>query len=475
VARVYYERLSDESAHYLGNESSRRREHTAMILVFDGGPLATPEGGADYARIREIVEARLPELPRLRTKLRRVPIDDHPVWVDDQEFNLDYHLRQSSLPRPGNHDQLCRTAARIAATKLDRSRPLWDCWVLEGLEGLEGGRFALVLKMHKALAHLEGADLFRALLSADPDATTPPAGRFLARPAPSPVELFASEVIGRWSPSRRVVGRTLDLLTTPGRAGRHVRRRASDVLRVMGYQLRPAGESPFDGNLSPHRSFAVQEVDLDTIQTIRQALGGTVHDVVLTVLSGALRRFVDELRVSPTSVDLRGVTPILDASGEEAHPWVLELPIWEPTGEGRQEILSEQTRRIRSESDAAGADTLATGDQWNAARLFAIGARALKHIDTGQIAILQSPGAQRPLYLDGAKLVECYGILPLQDSSGLGITVLSYGDGLFFAFNCDPGIVDDVRRLRDAVDSEVAELLGVAAVREPALRAVGTA
>ena len=472
MARVYYERLSDESAHYLDNENSRRREHTAMILVFESGPLATPEGGADYARIREIVEARLPELPRLRTKLRRVPIENHPVWVDDQEFNLDYHLRQSSLPRPGNHDQLCRTAARIAATKLDRSRPLWDCWVLEGVEG---GRFALVLKMHKALAHLEGADLFRALLSADSGAVTPPAGRALVRPAPSPVELFASEVIGRWSPSRRVISRAVELLTTPGRAGRQVRRRASDVLRVMGYQLRPAGESPFDGNLSPHRSFAVQEVDLDTIQTIRRSLGGTVHDVVLTVLSGALRRFVDELRVSPASVDLRGVTPILDASGEEAQPWVLELPIWEPTGVGRQEILSEQTRRIRSESDAAGADTLAAGDQWNAARLFAIGARALKHIDTGQIAILQSPGAQRPLYLDGAKLVECYGILPLQDSSGLGITVLSYGGALFFAFNCDPDIVADVRRLRDAVDSEVAELLGVAAASGPALRAVGTA
>lgn len=470
MARVYYERLSDESANYLDNESSRRREHTAMILVFEAGPLATEEGGADYARIREIVEARLVELPRLRTKLRRVPGDGHPVWVDDQEFNLDYHLRQSSLPRPGNYDQLCRTAARIAATRLDRSRPLWDCWVLEGLEG---GRFALVLKMHKALAHLEGADLFRALLHTDPEATTPPPGRLVARPAPSPLELFTSEVIGRWSPSRRWIGRARDVLTTPGRAGSQVRRGATGVLRAMGYQLRPAGESPFDGNLSPHRSFAVQQVDLETIQTIRQALGGTVHDTVLNVLTGALRRFLQELRVSPTSVDLRGVTPILESSGEVARAWVVELPVWEATGEARQDILSEQTRRIRAEADAARADALTTDDQWNAARLFAIGARALKKIETGQLAILQSPGAKRPLYLDGAELVECYGILPLQDSTGLGITVLSYAESLFFAFNCDPDIVDDVRRLRDALDSEVAEQLGVAAARGPALRAVG--
>lgn len=470
MARVYYERLSDESAHYIDNESSRRREHTAMILVFEGGPLATPEGGADYAKIREIVEARLPELPRLRTKLRRVPIEHHPVWVDDQEFNLDYHLRQSSLPRPGNHDQLCRTAARIAATRLDRSRPLWDCWVIEGVEG---GRFALVLKMHKALSSLEGADLFRALLSTDPEATAPAPGRFATRPAPSPVELFTSEVIRRWSPSRKAIARAVDFVATPGRAGRQVRRRAAEVLKVMGYQLRPAGESPFDGNLSPHRSFAVQEVDLGSVQTIRQSLGGTVHDVVLTILTGALRRFVEDLRVSPTAIDLRGVTPILAASGDEARPWIVELPVWEPTCEGRQEILAEQTRRIRAESDAAGAEVLASDDQWNAARLFSIGARALNHIQHGQLAILQSPGPQQPLYLEGARLAECYGILPLQDSSGLGITVLSYAGSLFFAFNGDPHIVDDVGRLRDAVDSEVAELLGVAAARGPALRAVG--
>lgn len=126
-----------------------------MILFFDAGPLATKEGGVDFDRIREIVMSRLPELPRLRTKLRRVPGDGHPVWVDDQEFNLDYPLRQSSLPRPGNQDPLCRTASRIAASRLDRSRPLWDCWVIEGLEG----------------------------------------GRFSPRSSPSPVELFRQEVI----------------------------------------------------------------------------------------------------------------------------------------------------------------------------------------------------------------------------------------------------------------------------------------
>ncbi len=470
MARVYYERLSDECADYLENESSRRREHTTMILIFDSGPFATKEGGVDFEKIREIVNARLPELPRLRAKLRRVPLDGHPVWVDDQEFNLDFHLRQSSLPRPGSHEQLCRTASRIAATRLDRSRPLWDCWVLEGLEG---GRFAMILKMHKALAHLEGADLLQTLLSADADAPLPKATRALVRPAPSPVELFGEEVLRRWSPSRRAVGRAMRFWESPARASRLVQKRAQNVLRALGYQIRPAGESPFDGNLSPHRSYAVQEVDLDQVQTIRQIIGGTVHDAVLTILTGALRRFVEGLKISPTTVDLRAVTPILDATGETAEAWVIELPVWEASGEVRQELLGEQTRRIRSEQDLASAESLASGDTWTAARLFAIGARALKRIENGQLAVLQSPGPQQPLYLNGAKLEECYGILPLQDASGLGVTVMSYAGSLFFSFNCDPDIVPDVGLLRDGVEAEVASLLSSAKSRGPALRAVG--
>jgi WS/DGAT/MGAT family acyltransferase len=469
LARIHYERLSDESAAYLARESSRRREHTSMILVFEPGPFATEAGGVDFARIRRHVESRLPELPRLRAKLRRIPLDGHPVWVDDQEFNLDFHLRHSSLPRPGNHDQLCRTAARIAAGRLDRSRPLWDCWVLEGLEG---GRFALVLKMHKALAHLEGADLLRALLSADPQSIPLRPARSLVRPAPSPVELFGSEVLRRWSPSRRAIGRAVRFLEQPDRLQNTARQRVRSALRALGYQLRPAGESPFDGNLSPHRAFAMEQVALEDVQTIRRAVGGSVHDVVLSILTGALRRFAEQHRISPATVDLRAVTPILDADGLSARAWVVELPIWEVRAAERQALLIEQTRRIRREQDVASAESLAGQAEWNTARLFALGARALGRIEHGQLQVLESPGPQKPLYLDGARLVESYGILPLRDESGLGITVTSYDGSLFFAFNADPHIVEDVRELRDAVDSEVADLLGQCDGRAPALRAL---
>jgi diacylglycerol O-acyltransferase len=471
LARLYYEKLSEESARYLDIERSRRRAHVTIIAVFEGGALATEEGGVDFDRIREIVSIRLAELPRLRSKLRRVPLDGHPVWVDDPEFNLDYHLQQSSLPRPGDQDQLCRTAARIAAARLDRSRPLWDCWILEGLSG---GRFGLVLKMHKALANLEGADLLRAILSTSSDPVSGTESRYNPRPAPSPAELFTREVIKRWSPSRRLLAQGVALVRRPKGAIRELQSRAKGVLHVLGYKLRPTGESPFDGILGPHRSFAIQAVDLEAVQEIRRSLGGSVHDGVLTLLSGALRRFMIERHINPVSVDLRAITPILDADERLARCVVVELPLWEERPAERHGLLRDQTRRIRIDDDVATGESISSGSEWNASRLLAIGARALKYVETGHVPVLQSPGPQQPLYLDGAELLECYGVLPLKDSCGLGITILSYAGKLFFAFNADSILVPDIARLRAALDAEVAEILTIVAEKGPALRAVGS-
>jgi len=368
LARLYYEKLSEESARNLEVERSRRRAHVTMILIFDAGSLATQEDGVDFDRIREIVSMRLAELPRLRRKLRRVPLDGHPVWVDDPEFHLDYHLQQSSLPRPGNHEQLCRTTARIAATPLDRSRPLWDCWIIEGLSG---GRFALVLKMHKALANLEGADLLRAILSTTADPVVGSIGRYSPRPAPSPVQLFTEEVLKSWSPSRRLLSRGIALLRQPKHAIREAQNQTKGMLQMLGYKLRPTGESPFDGILGPHRSFAISDVDLAAVQEIRRSLGGSVHDGVLTILCGALRRFMIERHINPVSVDLRAVTPILDGDGQAAHCSIIELPVWEGRAAERHGLLRDQTRRIRIEDDVATGESISSGTEWNASRLLA--------------------------------------------------------------------------------------------------------
>lgn len=459
MARVHYERLSPESAELLEQETSRRRSHTAMVLIFDPGPLKTKSGGIDFDRIHEVVGARLNELPRLRSKLRRIPLDGDPVWVDDSDFDLSHHLRHSSLPNPGNREQLCRTAARISASRLDRSRPLWDCWIIEGLED---ERFAIVLKMHKALAHLEGADLVRSILSPSEERVEGSPSRYRARPSPSPFELFTNEVLRGWSPSRRAARRSMDWIQTPGRAGRELQDGAKRVLNAVGYKLRPAGESPFDGNVGPHRTFAFQGVDLQPLQHARQSTGGSVHDLVLAIATGALRRLLLARHVSPVTVDLRAATPVLEIDGETARPWIVELPIWEEDPMGRLDCIREQTASIRSDIRAASGDAMTTGAEWSASKLFAIGARSLTNLETGQLAILQAPGPQQDLYLDGARLEECYGVMPLQDSSALGITILSYRGQLFFAFNGESDLVPDVMDLTAAVKAEVAEIIAAA-------------
>ena len=165
MPRYAYDRLSYESAALLGAESSRHFGHAATTLVFEAGPLARPGGGVDFEAIRSAIESRLHLVPVYRRKLRRIPFENHPVWVDDREFSLDYHLRHTGLAQPGEMAQVQKVVARLQAQRLDRSRPLWECWLLEGLSG---GRFALVVKQHAVLAEFPG-DLMQVLLSPDPN------------------------------------------------------------------------------------------------------------------------------------------------------------------------------------------------------------------------------------------------------------------------------------------------------------------
>jgi len=473
MARVYYEPLSEDGARSLAVESSRRRAHTGMILIFEAGALRTPEGGIDFERIRQVVQSKLPDLPSLRARLRRVPIEGHPVWVDDPEFDLDYHLRHSALPKPGNRDQLCNTISRIGASRLDRSRPLWECWVLEGLEG---GRFALVFKIHRALDRLEGSDLLRAILSATPERAEVSRARLPVRPAPSPVELFFQEVVREWNPSKRAIAQAIGVLRHPRRATEGVQKQIRGVLRALGYRLRHASRSPFDGPLGPHRTFAIHALDLEAVKRVRQSLGGSVHDCVLTLLSGAIRRYLAERHVSPVTVDLRAVAPVLDADGNGARTWSIELPVWENTADARHDRVHEQTRRLRTQADVASGEMLVAGSEWQSSRRFALGASAIGTLEAGQLAVLQSPGPQQTLWLDGARLEECYGILPLRDASGLNVTVLGYAGGLFVMFNGDPDLGIDVRGLAAALGAELAEVeqwSGQAGGRSRLLRAVG--
>lgn len=476
MARTFYQRLPIDSAALLAGESSRTFAHSTALLVFAPGPLARDDGGVDLDAIRATLEARLAAVPRARQKLRRVPFENHPVWVDDPDFNLEYHLRHTSVPRPGDTEQLRRMVARIHAQRLDRSRPLWECWVLEGLAG---GGFALLWKTHHvAIDPDSGPDLLEALLTDAPDTPTPPAASYRPRPMPSAYELVRDEVVRGARIPRRALERLLHTLRRPEPLRHELEARAREVARLLGYTMRPRNETPLSGPAGPHRRFDRLVVPLADARRVRRALGGTTSDVLLATLAGAVHHFFRQRLVNPATVDFRVSLPVSlddpaarEAGREAMGEWIVELPIWERDAAERLARIRASTQALRAASPARGVRASASEARWTVSRRLALGARAVSPRLPIDLALVNVPGPRRPLYLCGARLLEAFGLAPLRGDHALAVTVISCEDRLCFGLNADFDRVPDLHRFTAALERSFAELAR-AAGEAPALELV---
>jgi diacylglycerol O-acyltransferase len=458
VARTHYERLSDRSAATLAHETPIAFAHASSIHVFEAGPLATAEGGVDFEAIRRVIASRLHLVPRLLQELIWIPFEQHPVWVDDENFNLGYHLRHTSLPRPGGFSQLEDMASRIMAQRLDRSRPLWECWVLEGLQD---SRFALILKTHHCMVDETGADLLEVLLSPDPDAPGPEAPVYIPRPRPSVRELVMEEILRQARLPRRGYERIRRLVSDPELLAHEVKTHATRTAELLGYSLRPAMDTPLNGPIGPHRRFKGVSVSLDEARALRRSLDGKLLDVILATVTGALRSYLEERLVSPSAVDFRVSTPVGLAegrSGERMDEWVFDLPVWEKDPVVRFQQLRATTRKLAEERGAVPASMLLDSNTWFGGRLLALGARALESHTSVNMTVINAPGAQVPLYFAGAKLVETYGQVPLHHSHALGIAAMSYDGRIFFGLNADFDLVPDLAFFAAALERAFDEL-----------------
>ncbi len=441
-----YERLSDRSAGYLLNENARHLAHATSIQIFEYGPLAGEDGGVNFAAIREAIAARIHLVPRLTQELRWIPIEEHPVWVDDPDFSLDFHLRHTSLPRPGGFMQLQEMASRIMAQRLDRSRPLWECWVLEGIRD---GRFALVMKTHHCMVEEEGSDLLEVLLSADPEALDPTPVISQPRPIPSARELVVNEVLHQARIPRRALSRIKKFVTSPDELTHEFWQRARPAAGLLGYLLRPPMDTPLNGHISRHRRFRGVAFSLDEAKAVRQKLGGTVHDVILSVIGGATRNYLIERMASPAALDFRISTPIGVVPGhsdEQVEEWVIDLPVWEKGPIACFGQIRAATSKLSDKEGVVSASALVEGETWFGGRLLSAGARAQASHTPVNMMITNAPGAQVPLYLKGARMLEAYGQVPLREFHGLSIAVMSYDGRLFFGINADYDIVRDIDR-----------------------------
>ena len=414
------------------------------------------------------MQSRLGALPAWRRKLRWIPFENHPIWVDDREFNLDYHLRHTSLARPGSPEQLCKLAARLQAQRLDRSRPLWECWVVEGLEG---GHFALLTKAHVALAEVEG-DLLGSLLASDPDARAPAAEPFRPRPMPSAIELVRDEVVREARVLRRGLVR-LARLRSLEHLAEDLSARADRAARALGYSLRRSPDTPLDGPVGPHRRFEKLVLSLEEARGVRRALGGSIHDVLLAALAGGVARYLDANSVNPATLDFQIALPADPESplaSAAARCVRLELPLWE----------RDPLRRLARVRELAAEDpaqpSLELGDPGGACtpfRRLQRGARALMRSGVARMRVVSVPGPQQPLHLEGARLVECFGMVPVAPQGGIGVAVMSYDGSLCVGLNADFDRVPDLARFAACFEASFEELRRAAARAGRRLAAVG--
>lgn len=472
-----YERLSALDNSFLVLERVNTPMHVGSTAVFDTAPLLGPGGGVDFERFARHVASRLHLIPRYRQKVAHIPLGERAVWVDDKSFNLHYHLRHVSLPKPGDDHQLKRLCARIMSQALDRGKPLWETWIVEGLEG---GRMAMISKVHHCMIDgISGVDLLSVLMSPTAE---PPEGEtpvpWTPRPVPNSAVLLRDELVERLKTPARVLSR---LLRNPGAVFTDIREGLSAISESIGSGARIASATPFNQPIGPHRQFDWLSMDVSALQEVRHRLGGSFNDVVLAIVAGAVRRFLLRRKLSVSALTFRVAVPVSTrtseqrgALGNRVAGWIVDLPIDEPDARRRLERVIATTAHLKQSRAAHGAEILTEALEWTGATVLGLAMRLAAQASPFNLVVTNVPGPPFPLYLLGARMLEAYPLVPLFLGQALGIALFSNAGKLFWGFNADWDALPDLHDLVGAVDASFAELQqGQATSRKPAARKKG--
>lgn len=469
---IHYERLSALDNSFLALESRTTHMHVGAVTVFDSGSFALENGGIDVDRLRDFIESKLYMIPRYRQRLARVPIERFPVWVDDDHFTIDYHIRHIALPRPGTEEQLKRIAGRLMSQQLDRSKPMWEMVVVEGLDH---GRFAIVTKIHHCMIDgMSGVDLMAVLMSLVPSTEILPSPVHEPRPAPNGTELLVrettrriSETVGSVQSIQKVFGNATGLVESLGG-----RLQAVGASLASGWLI-PTGKTPINGDIGPGRRFDWVNIPLDDVKAVKDKLGGTVNDVFLATVAGAVRLFLIEDRDSSEKdlegADFRVMAPVSvrskdqrGALGNQVAMWLAALPIDDADAASRLSKVHAETGKLKDTDQALGAATLVRVSAGAPATLVALGARLATNARPFNMTVTNVPGPQFPLYLLDARVEATYPLVPLWESHGIGLAMFSYDGTVSWGINADYGIMPDVDRFGRAILDSFAELCDAA-------------
>ncbi|WP_369253468.1 WS/DGAT/MGAT family O-acyltransferase [Geodermatophilus amargosae] len=453
------ERLSTRDASFLYLEETGAPLHVSGVLV-----LEPVEGGLDA--LAALVEARLPLVPRYRQRI--VPVPGHladPVWADDPDFDVAYHVRRSAVPRPGTGTQLLDLVSRVTSRPLDRSRPLWEVYLVEGLSG---SRVAVVTKTHPALVDGLGAvDLAQVLLDPSPDAPVPSTDTWAPQPVPGRVELVRDALADYVQRPTAVLETARSAVEDLRSTASRMRGVATGLVRAAGSAVLPAPHGPLSRTVGTQRRVAVARIDLEDLRAVRKAHGGTVNDVLLTVLTGALRDWLLS-RGEPVlgSTAVRALVPVSvqgeeqEAPGSSVVAHLVDLPVGEPNPRVRLARLRYAMRGVTGSGRSVRADTLIALTGFAPPTLHALGARAARGLSRRMfnLVVTNVPGPQVPLYAAGSRMLEVFPVVPLVGGQGLAVGMTSYDGHVYVGLNADRDGVGDVDVLADLLEQEAGAL-----------------
>jgi WS/DGAT/MGAT family acyltransferase len=483
MATAWHERLSALDRSFLDLESHNTHMHVAGAFCFQPGPRIARGSGVDFERIRDYIAARLHEIPRYHQRIEWIPIEGHPVWVDDERFDIDNHVQHVALPSPGDETQLKRLCGRLMSQKIDRSKPLWEIWIAEGLE--KGG-FALVCKTHHCMIDgASGMDLLQLLLSPQPTARFAPGPPWAPRAKPTAAALLRDSLKRRAQLPLIVGGTVARTVRDPWGVYEESSEILGGIAETAMASIDRASDTPLNRQIGPHRRVDWLRFELRDVKFIKQTLGGTINDVVLAIVAGALGRFLEH-RGMPTArrkdLDIRAFCPVSLRSatehgtlGNRVSSMIARLPVGESDPRRRLSRVIQTVGHLKEAKQALGAQVLSSVCDWTVPSLVSTAARMAfrRHVST--LVVTNIPGPQFPLYLLDARLSEAFPIVPLFIDQGLGIALFSYDGGLFWGLNADRELVSDLETFAQLVRDSFQELLDAAGAASTAASTITAA
>ena len=455
------QRLSPQDAAFLHLEDAVSHMNIGAVAILEG-----PAPG--YEALARMIRAHLPSVPRYRQKVHFVPIAlGRPVWVDDPHFNLGYHLRHTALPSPGGDQELRNLVARVMSQQLDRGKPLWEMWIVEGL-GEQ--RWAVITKVHHCMVDgVSGMELLSVILDSERDPEPPPPDDWRPERQPMGVEL-ALEAL-----ARRAVSPYEQLRAARFAASSPVRGAGTAIatargLWAMAGAVAPPPPSSLNGAIGPHRRWAWARSQLSDVRRVRGAFGGTVNDVVLTIVAGGFRALL-AARGESTQRDVRTLVPVSVRSGEEHGEYnnrvsaiFANLPVGIEDPVRRLAAMRAQMEHHKHSGEAVAGDVLVGLTGFAPAMLLALGLRAATRMPQHSVNTVTTnvPGPQRPLYAAGHRMLECFPYVPIAGHVRIGVAIFSYDGGLTFGVTGDYDHAPDIDVLCDGIEHSMHELVAAA-------------